>query len=378
MEKITLTINLGSSSKRYSLYKGDEVFAEAHFEHGKGEFIVTYDKGEPQEISETDFKDSLSVFYKKAGDDSYVSIIGIRVVAPGQYFTDDYIIDQEFLLKLSEVVKLDQTHIEPVQNELLSVAKMFPDTKVIAVSDSRFHKTMTEVARIYAIPAELAKEKDLYRFGFHGLSLSNVVKTLSLSPKGIREKVIVCHLGSGASVTALLSGKSVDTSMGYSPLEGLVMSSRVGNIDVGAVLRLAEDNKPDVLQEMFYEESGLLAISEISNDMRVLLEAEKSGNSKAHLAVETFVYNIKKYVGAYASVLGGVDVIIFSGTIGERSGPIRERVCKGLEWLNVNIDMEKNLNAKSGDGISKEGVAIYVIASDESQEILERAITALG
>src|SRR3989344_3918807 len=245
MEKNILIINMGSSSKKYHLYSGENLLIDAHFEHDKEGFVVTYAGEKIKEIIPEVYENGLSHFCEVAKQSGFITpenpirAIGLRLVAPGEYFTKDHLVDQEF-------------------------------------------------------PQKLAKEKDLYRFGFHGISISSIVNNLTTRPSGIENRIIVCHLGSGASVTALLGGKSLDTSMGYSPLEGLVMSSRVGNIDAGAVLYLTETQSVDDLQKLFYSKSGLLALSNLSGDMRVLLDAEKEGHIGAHLAIEAFIYSVRK------------------------------------------------------------------------------------
>lgn len=379
MEKNILVINIGSSSKKYSLYSEGILLVGAHFERDKEKFEVTYDGEETKEISRNIFTDSLSTFYnvlKKEGhipEERPLSFIGIRVVAPGEFFTEDRLIDGVFLEKLAIAASQDITHIEPLQKELSRVRELFGEVKIVAVSDSSFHKTMPARAKNYALPKSLIKEEGVRRFGYHGISLSGIVGKLSSRPWGLEKKTIICHLGSGASVTAVLEGKSVDTSMGYSPLEGLVMSSRIGNIDVGAVLHLVGKRGVSDLQKLFYTQSGLLAISGLSDDMRVLIDAEKEGHVGAHEAIETFAYSIQKYIGMYAAVLGGVDVIVFSGTIGERSFILRERICRNLGWLNVHLDGDKNIHAKNGDYIGRDGsLGVCVIHTDEDFEIMKR------
>lgn len=380
MIKNNLIINIGSSSKKYHLYKGVELITKAHFEREGDGFVVTYNSEETKKISHEEYFNALAVFCDNAterdflNDDSSISLIGIRVVSPGEYFTENRIVDDEYLKNLSVMTKRDLAHIGPVQTELENIRKLFPDTKTVAVSDSAFHSTMPQVAKIYSLPQKISIEKDVYRFGFHGISIAGVVHNLKSKNGQIESNVIVCHLGSGASITALRDGQSVDTSMGYSPLEGIMMSSRIGNIDAGAVLYLAESFGLSDLHRIFYSESGLLGLSDLSDDMRVLLDKEKEGHTGAHLAVESFVYNIRKYIGAYASVLGGLDALVFSGTIGERSFILRERICKELEYLNVKINPVKNKSAKSGDDISDVGIRVYVVNGDESEEILRKSL----
>jgi acetate kinase len=237
---------------------------------------------------------------------------------------------------------------------------------------------MPSVAKYYALPPSLVEDEGVYRFGYHGISLSSIVEALSHRPWGLERKAIICHLGSGASVTAVLDGKSIDTSMGYSPLEGLIMSSRIGTIDVGAVLHVLKKKSVQELQEILYTKSGLLALSGLSDDMRVLIDAEKEGHEGAHRAIEAFAYAIQKHIGMYMAVLGGVDVIVFSGTIGERSFILRDRICQGLSWLNVHLDHEKNTHAKSGDYIGCDGsLGVCVMHSDEDMEIMRKTVAVL-
>ncbi len=379
MEKNILVINIGSSSKKYSFYKEELLLCSAHFERDKDKFEVTYEGEGAKEISKNIFTDSLSSFYNTLKKNNYLedekalSVVGLRLVAPGEYFTEDRIIDKTFLKNLSAVAKQDVAHIDPILKEIDRIYELFGRIKIVAVSDSSFHTTMPDIVKRYALPKSITEEAGISKFGYHGISLSGIVNTLSKRLWGLEKKAIICHLGSGASITAVLDGKSVDTSMGYSPLEGLVMSSRVGSIDVGAVLRLVEKKTVKNLQEVLYTQSGLLAISELSDDMRVLIDAEKEGHIGAHNAIETFAYGIRKHIGMYASVLGGVDVIIFSGTIGERSFILRDRICSGLGWLNIHIDSDKNINAKSGDYIGREGsLGVCVMHSDEDFEIMRR------
>lgn len=385
MEKSVIVINLGSSSKKYSLYQKGEVIVDAHFENDKEKFLVTYTGDGPLEISSDTFKGSFFAFcdaIKKRGylrSDSHIYAVGMRIVAPGEYFTEDHVVDNAFLENLENARHEDKAHIEPIQREITLVREAFGAVRIVAISDSAFHSTMKDVAKKYALPQSFVSKYGLRRFGYHGISLSGIVSTLSSRPWGLEKRAIICHLGSGASVTAVSEGRSIDTSMGYSPLDGLIMSSRSGSIDVGAILHVAEKKSVEELQDMLYRKSGLLAISELSSDMRVLIDAEKDGHAGAHHAIEAFAYAIRKYIGAYVSVLGGVDVLIFSGTIGERSFIIRERICRELGWLNVYLDDEKNTHAKSGEYINKEGtLGVCVIHSDEDLEIMKRVATILG
>lgn len=378
MEKTILVINIGSSSKKYSLYKGGVLLLSAHFEKNKEKFEVTHNNEETKEINADSFENSLAIFSQTSLDrgisvDLEKLCIGLRLVAPGEYFTEDRIIDDIFLQKLAFAAEEDPVHIRGIEEEIASIKKIYTKSIIIAVSDSAFHSTRSSLVKNYALPENVLDEEKIIRFGYHGISLSGIVENLSARPLGLEKKVIICHLGSGASITALLDGKSVDTSMGYSPLDGLLMSSRIGDIDVGAVLHLAEKKSIRELQDIFYTKSGLLSVSGLSNDMRVLIDAEKEGHAGAHNAIEAFSYRIRKYIGAYVAVLGGLDLIVFSGTIGERSFILRDRICSELEWLHVSLDKEKNIHAKSGDYIGKEGtLGVCVMHSDEDLEIVRK------
>ena len=381
MEKNILVVNIGSTSKKYSLYRGEDLLLSAHFEKDKEKFDVTYTNEEAEEISEEIYINSLSVFREFIRNNSYISdstpltAVGVRLVAPGEYFTQDHRVDVDFLQKLDAVAKKDLAHIGSVQTEMVSIQALFPNIKLFAISDSFFHSEMPEMAKTYAIPKKIAQDYDIYRFGFHGISVASIIDKLSKIEGGLPSRIIVCHLGGGASMTAVENGKSIDTSMGHSPLEGLVMSSRVGNIGVGAVLDLLGNHSVSDLERIFYKESGLLAVSELSDDMRILLDNDKEGHVGAHKAVETFIYNVRKYIGAYSAIMGGIDALIFSGTIGERSFILRERICRNLSFLGFSLDNEKNNVAGDMANISHhDSKPIYVTHTDESKEILKRTI----
>ena len=269
-------------------------------------------------------------------DEEEISGIGMRIVAPGEFFSHHRIIDSDFLKHLINIEKSDIAHITPVIQELKCIKEIFSRTKIVGASDSAFHNTISDFVKNYAIPHELASKSGVYRFGFHGLSIASILHNLKEKDNKIDSRIIICHLGSGASVTAIKDGRSIDTSMGYSPLDGLIMSSRVGSIDVGAIIHLSEFESIDKLEEILYTKSGLLALSGISPDMRILLEKERENHKGAHLAIEAFIHGVKKYIGAYSAIMGGVDTIVFSGAIGENAVTIRERIMLGLEYLHAN------------------------------------------
>ena len=345
MEENILAINLGSSSKKYALYVRDACVFAAHFEKTETGFAVTYDGGAAEEINAAGYEHALAqvLTYAKKIYCGTLRAVGIRIVAVGRHFADHTRIDAAYRDMLAREAERDPDHIPLVVAELAELKRLLPDTSVIAVSDSAFHTTMPEVARRYALPRDIAERDDIVHAGFHGLSVASAAGHLEKITGVMPARTLVCHLGSGASVTALLHGKSIATSMGYSPLSGVPMSTRVGDSDPEAVLRLAEEYGIAETRKILYTTSGLLALSEQSGDMRVLLDAEKRGDARAAFAIESFVYHVRLFIGAYAAVLGGVDALVFSGTIGVRSEPLRSRIAKDFSYKTFVIKTNEEL-----------------------------------
>lgn len=320
MEKYYLTINVGSASKKYAIYNGDILVSSVHIEKA--------DLG-PQNLA--DFLGDHS---------SKISAIGFRIVAPGEYFQSSKVIDDVYIQKLAEVENEEPLHIGLMRTELQIIKDLLPQIKIIGVSDSEFHKNLSDVARAYAVPQNGGDKNTVHKIGYHGISLSSIVKKLTQKNGTIPKKTIVCHLGSGSSITALLNGISVETSMGYSPLAGIPMATRVGDIDAGAVMHIVKQNNFTIeeLENYLYNQCGLLGLSGTTGEMKTLLEMENppaggQSDEKAHFAIEVFVYNIRKYIGAYSAVLGGLDMLVFAGTIGERSEILRHRILENMDYL---------------------------------------------
>jgi acetate kinase len=248
---------------------------------------------------------------------------------------------------------------------------------MVAVFDTAFHRTMPEVARHYAIPTELADRHHIRRYGFHGIAHASLANGYAVcTGNSLKQaRIITLQLGNGCSVTAIDKGKSVDTSMGFTPLEGLVMGTRSGDIDPSIVSYLSEREKvePAEVERWLNQRSGLLGLSGRSNDMRELLRAvEQEGDQCAEFAVDLFCYRVRKYLGAYLAVLGGADAIVFGGGIGENAPEVRKRICRNVEWCGVSLHPDRNrtavgLSAGSGGKISTDDsrVAVYVVAADE-------------
>lgn len=381
MEKKFLIVNIGSASKKYALYSEEREVAKIHFEHDEnGGSVANYtsDTGSKKLTStEKEYENAFNLFLETAKDDSVISdfsdisSIGIRIVAPGDQFLKTQVIDDEYLNNLKSAQKIAPLHISNTVEEIEKIKAHLSDITLIGVSDSAFHSTMPKVSKQYALPANVPSH--IRRYGYHGISLQSVSNSVRELLGEIPTNTIVCHLGGGVSLTALKNGKSVDTSMGFSPLEGLPMSTRVGNIGVSAVIQIEKEMglPHDQLDIFFNNQCGLLGLSGKTSDIRELISLEESGDEKSKNALEYFVYSIKKYVGAYSAVLGGLDLLVFTATIGERSYDIRSRVCEGLEYLGVNLDIDKN-NIESGDEfVEKDSskVRIAVINTDEMKEI---------
>jgi len=340
MEGKYLIVNVGSTSKRYAVYFRNKAVFNIHFKTNSG----------LPKISDILKKNNV---IKNEGE---ITKIGIRVVSPGIYFQRTRIIDKTYLKMLEQSVAMAPLHIKPTFEEIKKLQKQFPNVKIIGVSDSSFHSTMPEIARLYAIPLSDSKKFQIYRYGYHGISISSVISQIKSKYKKIPSKIIVCHLGGGSSITAVKNGKSVETSMGFTPLEGLPMSTRSGNIDFNAGLYILKSKKITRIEGYLNEKSGFLGISEISDSMDKLIKLSKSGNKKAELAVDKFVYEIEKYIGAYTAVLGGVDLLVFTGAIGENSHFIRKLIIKKLKFLGI------------------EGLKILVLHTNEEEEIFKEII----
>ena len=379
-----LIVNTGSASKKYAFYEDDQKVFTAHFEIEDNLPIVTEisEKGkETKVISPEDYQGAVGVVIDSLINNGIISskeeinIVGVRIVAPGEYFLTNRLIDKEYLKMAEQAVQKVPLHLGPALAEVKSIKKFLgEETKIAGVSDSAFHATISDLCKYYAIPIKHSREFGLRRFGYHGISVQSVVSKAATTLGKLPEKVVVCHLGGGGSVTAVKNGLSFDTSMGFTPLEGLVMASRVGDIDPGAVLYLAEKLNKDFkdLEHYFNNECGLLGLSGTSGDIRELIEFEKKGDSDAALALNTYANRIKQHIGRAAAELGGIDLLILAGTVSERSFIMRERICQNLEFLGIELNRELN-NSSSGEEVelSLPGsrVKILVVKTDEMEEI---------
>lgn len=379
---LSLIANPGSASRKYALYRGDDTLATLHFEWRRQKIVCTLTTDTDSWIDETDARHldecallGLAILrkHKIMADSDIIEKIGIRVVAPGAYFLVDHVVDDDFVSALTAAKERAPLHIVATLEELTTLREEFGSATIVGISDSAYHITKPDYAWNYGISLDIADRFDIKRFGYHGLSVASVVYSLKKAGK-LPEKLIVCHLGSGASVTAVHKGKSVDTSMGYSPLEGVIMSTRSGSIDPTAVRALKDIyNLSDAdLERHLNADSGLLGLGG-SSDIRELLEREAAEDNRARLALSTYVHSVQKTIGQMAAVLDGVDAIVFTGTVGERSGPIRERVISKLHYLSLVLDETANRNcdaASSLTSIHHAGCSpIMVVHAQEADEM---------
>jgi len=381
-----LIVNTGSVSAKYAIYDEKSELFFGHFEIEVGKAIATFysdgnkNKSTTTNISDEIFNNSLDYFIQEAIKEKIIEnkddifSISIRIVSPGTYFQSNRIVDEGFIAKITEEKEEAPRHVPTTLKEINEIKKIFPNTEIVGISDSAFHKNIPDFAKNYAIPKNIAKDLDIYHFGYHGISVKSIVN--KLKNKGqLSEKTIVCHLGGGLSVVALKNGKSFDTSMGYTPLQGPVMSTRVGDIDPVAVMYLGQKLGKDSteLEAYFNDECGLLGLSGgKSSDVRDLLVLEAKADKDAELALQKFVMSIKKYIGAYVAEMGGVDTLIFSGTIGERSYIMRDRICNGLEYLGIKLNKNKNNKTISVDKkISSffSQVKVLVVCTEEMNQM---------
>lgn len=391
VEPLVLAVNPGSASRKYALYKSEKCKASVHFEHENGSIIATLvhddevlaSAGLVNDLDECSSA-ILRLFYdnKVIKQDQKIDAIGIRVVAPSGYFLTNRFIDDEAVRRLEELSARAPLHISTTLREIYALREQFSGVPIYAVSDSAFHSEKPDYAWNYGIDLEVADNYEIKRFGYHGISVESIVQTLA-KHNILEDKVIVCHLGSGSSVTAVYKGKSLDNTMGYSPLEGLVMATRSGSIDVAAALAFQRGAHIEDIERTLNKSSGLLGISGFSDDIRTLVQAESEGNYRAGLALNIYAYSVQKAIGQMASVLNGADTLVFTGTVGARSAIMRSRITQNLDYLGFAIRAEKNDSAYEPRLPQKINPrtrlkAVYVITTDEAYEIAWRTSRALA
>ncbi|HMO77864.1 MAG TPA: hypothetical protein PKD95_01540 [Candidatus Paceibacterota bacterium] len=380
----TLIINPGSSSKKLALYKDKQLVLEAHFERMAEGFELclgingVQQKCEP--LPKEGFGNSLINFLALAiekgvlVDKKEIKKVVLRVVAPGTYFQTHRLIDEKYLSKLKDAAPLAPLHLPQIIQEVEAVKLALPESLLIAASDSAFHATIPDYIRRFSLPTKDSVDFDIYRFGYHGLSVSSVIRKLNLVSPKENNRIIVCHIGRGVSVTAVSQGKSVDTTMGYAPGSGLIMGSRAGDVTTAALLALMTQRHMKPLDAVLYLQTsgGLVALAGES-DLRVLLERRSAGDKVATDALASFVYQIQKAIGSYVASLGGLDALIFTGTAGVRSSELRRLILESLAGLGLKVDQTKNDLCLSRDGeisTSDSPASIFVSKTAEAEEML--------
>jgi acetate kinase len=311
-------------------------------------------------------------------DVTEIMAIGHRIVHGGEFFNESVLVTPEVKKQIKACFKLAPLHNPHNLNGILALEKVLPTTPQVAVFDTSFHQTIPSQAYLYGIPYSFYEKYKMRRYGFHGTSHRYVAqKACGILGVDIEKmKIITCHLGNGASITAIDKGKSVDTSMGYTPEEGLLMGTRCGDLGIGVFLAIMEKEELDIdgANAFINNKCGLKGISGVSSDMRDVKQAADEGNERAQLALGMYNYRVKKYIGAYIAAMGGVDLLLFTGGIGENSMATREGICKDMSFLGIDFDTEKNKKTQGIDGIisqSSSKINVMVITTNEELVIAQ-------
>ena len=385
-----LVLNCGSSSVKYKLIeiKANKVLAEGGIEKiGLPDAFIKFKFGNEKIQQDLDINDHVGAIksildnltskeYGCIKDFKEIDAVGHRVVHGGEKFNKSVLINDEVIAKIKECYGIAPLHNPVNMAGIDAINEVLPEVPQVGVFDTAFHQTMPAKSYMYALPYKYYAEDGVRRYGFHGTShryvSQRVCEFLGVEPKG--KKIITCHVGNGGSITAVKDGKSIDTSMGLTPTEGLMMGTRCGDVDPGALMFLMDKHNlssKDMLN-MVNKESGLAGISGVSSDMREITAAAKQGNEKAILSLEMYEQRITKYVGAFAAEMGGVDIIVFTGGVGEHQSSTRANVCNPLRFMGVEIDDAAN-DANNGDeGIistPNSAVKVVVIPTDEEYMI---------
>lgn len=387
-----LVLNNGSSSVKYKLIDSvsKEVLAEGGVEKiGLADSFLKYKLPDGSkktiEVSMPDHTEAIRQVFKVLTDpvDGVISdlgeieAVGHRVVHGMEYFNKSVVITPEVIERVKECYPVAPLHNPANIVGIEAVESLLPGTPQVAVFDTAFHQTMPDYAYMYALPYEYYEKYGIRRYGFHGTSHRYVSRRACefLGVPYEKQRIITCHIGNGGSITAIRDGKSVDTSMGLTPTEGLMMGTRVGDVDPGALVYLMERTGMNAkeLQNVINKKSGVSGVSGISNDMRDIEAGIAKGDARARLAMEMYEYRILKYIGAYAAVLNGVDIIVFTGGVGENQTGTREKICRHLSYLGVTFNAEANRQRGCEVEISgaDSKVKVVVIPTDEELMIAE-------
>lgn len=380
-----LVINAGSSSLKYQLLdmETEKLIAKGVVEKIglEGSMLTHKVNGQAYTYEQklNNHSESLELVLKVLQDPKIGSLksldeieaVGHRVLHGGEIYSKAVFVDDEVMKNLKKLTPLGPLHMSANISGIEACMKVMPKVPNVALFDTAFHATMPKKAYTYATPYEWYEKYGVRRYGFHGTSHEYIARTVEQIEGTDKLNIISCHIGNGASLAAIKNGKCVDTSMGLTPLEGLIMGTRSGDLDPAILEYVMDKEGLDIKQmlNILNKKSGLLGISGVSSDIRDVQAEVKKGNERAKLAIDCFVYRIKKYIGSYAAALGGVDVIVFTAGTGENRDEIREEIMKDMEFMGVDFDVEANRNFKRGEVclISKptSKVKVYVIPTDE-------------
>jgi acetate kinase len=382
-----LVLNCGSSSIKYQFFDtvAELALAKGVVERiGMGSAVLSHSRydGDGIKIAGEILDHTIAIEYvlgvmlsKNHGvidDKSDIEAVGHRVVHGGEHFTDSILITDEIMQVLQDNIELAPLHNPPNIKGIQAVKRILPSVPQVAVFDTAFHTKMPPKAFLYGIPYELYKKHQIRKYGFHGTSHSFVAKEAAkILGKDLKDlKIVTAHLGNGCSMAAVQNGISVDTTMGFTPLEGLLMGTRSGDLDPSLILYIMgkEGLSLNEANTLLNKHSGLIGISGESSDMREILIAAKEGHKRSKYAFEIFAYRVKKYLGAFAAAMGGLDAFVFTGGIGENSPEVREEVCNGLEFLGIELDDERNKNKEKI--ISKASSLVPVLRIPTNEELV--------
>ncbi|WP_094546518.1 acetate/propionate family kinase [Petroclostridium xylanilyticum] len=384
-----LVINAGSSSLKYQLFDMDkeEVLAKGLCERIgiEGSQLKHQPKDQDTVIISNPMKNHADAIrmvidalvdpaYGVIKDMSEITAVGHRVVHGGEAFSGSVIIDAQVMKVLNACIDLAPLHNPPNIIGIEACKEAMPGVPMVGVFDTAFHQTMPPEAYLYAIPYELYEKHKIRKYGFHGTSHKYVAeRAAKLLKKPIEQlKIITCHLGNGSSITAVKNGKSVDTSMGFTPLAGVAMGTRSGMIDPAIVTFLMEKENLSIkeVNDLLNKKSGVLGISGVSSDFRDIHAAADEGNKRARLALDIFAYSVKKYIGTYAAIMGGVDAIVFTAGIGENNAKMRTGILSGLEFMGIKIDEEKNAIRGKEIDISTPDASVRTLVIPTNEELM--------
>lgn len=395
---IILVINAGSSSLKYQLINTDDekVMSKGCAERiGIGDVLLCHQSGEEHteiELGSVDHEQAVHVVLEALTDKKYGAIavldeidaVGHRVVHGGEEFCKSHLLNDEVMKTLKDNIDIAPLHNPANIISIEACKKHLPHVPMVGVFDTAFHQSILPKSYLYAIPMEAYEKYKIRRYGFHGISHNFVSnRAARIMKKDINTlKIITCHLGNGSSITAVKNGKVVDTSMGFTPLEGLAMGTRSGDIDPTVIQYLINKTGITLDEAINYlnTQSGVLGVSGISSDFRDLFAAIAKGDAKAELAVQMYCYRIKKYIGAYIAAMGGVDAIVFTAGIGENSAEVRQRIIEDMDYIHIYLDEEKNNSSEREKIISDSNskATVMVVPTNEELMIARNTLLVCG